>query len=96
MIVVAVSLISLGLRLPSSSVISASGKPKPRPRAIIKCQIETCKKLINKVPLPVALIDVHQSGYNPLNELSSLPELTCIHQFVVAAQKLSRAPPQRS
>jgi len=50
LLLLTVSLTSLGLRLPSlAGVSSNSGKPKPRPRAVIQNQIKTCKQMITSL-----------------------------------------------
>jgi len=50
LLILTVSLISLGLKLPSlAGVSSNSGKPKPRPRAVIQNQIKTCKQMVTSL-----------------------------------------------
>jgi hypothetical protein len=73
--VLTVTLTSLGVRLPwSAGFTSSTGKPKPRPRAIIKNQIKVCKQVIKELPasaaLPVDSFRVHptrlSSGLVPI------------------------------
>lgn len=54
--ILTISLTSLGVRVPwSSGISSSSGKPKPRPRAIIQNQIKTCKQVMQDIPSAVAI-----------------------------------------
>jgi hypothetical protein len=96
MILVAVSigLVTLGMRLPSLTGLSAApGKPKPRPRAVIQQQVKTFKQAVCPVTPLVATMPA--TDYQlPEPTASSLPvfiptETACL----VSTQQLSRAPP---
>jgi hypothetical protein len=57
LLVLTVSLTSLGIRLPSLAGLSSnSGKPKPRPRAVINNQIKTCKQVVKSLADPVVFL----------------------------------------
>lgn len=44
--VVALSLVSLGARLPQLKGLTYGGKPKPRARAVVQTQVTVCKECI--------------------------------------------------
>src|SRR5690349_19053927 len=57
LIVLTVSLTSLGIRLPwHDGISSGSGKPKPRPRAVIQCQSKTSKQIFKSFSDSPAII----------------------------------------
>lgn len=58
LVLLTISLASLGMRLPwSSSISSSSGKPKLRPKAIIENQIKTCKQVIKDITPLIAVLE---------------------------------------
>jgi hypothetical protein len=50
---IVISLTSLGMKLPSIAGLS-SGKPKPRPRAVLQAQVKKCKEQIESQSLDLA------------------------------------------
>jgi hypothetical protein len=98
LMILTVSLISLGVRLPTlSGVSSNSGKPKPRPRAVIQNQIKTCKQIVTSFADAVAVLP--GTGFKveiPQTEkLKSLSHInTCFCIFITANP--SRASPTYS
>lgn len=57
LLILTVCLTSLGIRLPTlAGASSHPGKPKPRPRAVIKTQITTCKQIVTTIADSVAFL----------------------------------------
>jgi hypothetical protein len=57
LLILTVCLTSLGMRLPAlAGPSSGPGKPKPRPRAVIKTQITTCKQVVTNLADSVAFL----------------------------------------
>lgn len=96
MVVLAISLTSLGIKLPSAPGISSTFKPKPRPRAIIKNQITTCKQIIKKIPPAVVVTGFEPVACLPATALPTLPSPICRRSAAIDAQTLPRPPPQLS
>ncbi len=56
-LILTVSLTTLGLRLPAAAGVSVdSGKPTPRPKAVINSQIKTCKQIVKPLAERVTFI----------------------------------------
>jgi hypothetical protein len=97
-VILSVSLITLGIRLPWPIEISSnSGKPKPHPRAVTQTQIKTGKQIVKTLSNSLAFIpkrsltvDSFETGRIILilsvEQLSSRPQLS----------RSSRAPPSSS
>jgi hypothetical protein len=52
LLVIILGLVSLGMKLPNlQELASSSGKPKPRPRAVVKTQIKSCQESIKKLSI---------------------------------------------
>ncbi len=50
LVILSLGLVSLGIRLPTTpGLSSASVKPKPRPRAVIRNQTKTCKEIVKNM-----------------------------------------------
>jgi len=93
LIIICIGLVSLGVRLPSSTGFSSSSKPKPRPRAIIQTQIKTCKEKICQ-QINTALVDrIFSFNYSCLVKTIDLIESPVCNDSVLASLASSRAPP---
>lgn len=94
LVLLTLGLVSLGVRLPWSSGWSSSpAKPKPRPRAIVQNQINSCKQVINDYnPFAAILPPAHFIALPAPLVPSVALELP---SFLSAAQlpRSSRAPP---
>jgi hypothetical protein len=95
LLVLTVSLTSLGVRLPNlAGPSSQPGKPKPRPRAVIKTQITTCKQIVTTLAdsvafLPEQLFTVETPQAERFIPLTSFKICSC----TLLPYSPSRAPP---
>lgn len=94
LIPILLSLTALGMRLPTLTGLT-SGKPKPRPRAVIQTQIKKIKENIAAHPeitgLPPAM---SIPSVKPLPNIISAPGLPSVcHLPLIAAIVPARAPP---
>ena len=88
-------LLAVGIRVPDFPGLS-SGKVKPRPRAVIKNQISTCKQSLEKKYKPTvaaALVDSYQYALPPAGEsILRIPAITHLTDLIISQQS-ARAPP---
>ena len=97
LIILTVSLTTLGIRLPGPTGISANScKPKPRHRAVIQNQIKTCKQIIKSLSDSPELIP-ERFFLVVSSETDRIP-LLCAGQHSSKSQLSgsSRAPPSHS
>src|SRR6185369_6477909 len=98
LILLTVSLASLGIRLPwHAGISSSSGKPKPRPRAVIQCQSKTAKQIFKSFSdspaiIPERLLAVASSEAPGIVFIPSGDQYFSIPQFHLSP----RAPPSLS
>lgn len=95
LIILGVSLTSLGVRLTAAAGISSNSvKPKPRPRAVIQTQIKTCKQLVKSFTDTLAFIPVNDYAVtiHPSEQpLQQLPEICGSAALLLSSP--CRAPP---
>lgn len=98
LLILTVCLTSLGIKLPTlAGASSHPGKPKPRPRAVIKTQITTCKQIVTNIAdsgafLPEQLFTVKTPQAEQLIPLPTLEICSC----TLLPDNTSRAPPSIS
>jgi hypothetical protein len=95
LVVIGAGLTSLGMRLPTLPGLSASVKPKPTPRAVLRNQASTCKGKLNKAaPSPLAVTtQFHRvTMSDPLSTRAAAAKYTVVAHFPVSRCP-SRAPP---
>lgn len=94
LVLLTISLASLGVRLPwATGISSSSGKPKPRPRAIIENQIKNCKQIIKSLPASIAVLEKELAIVLTVNLISWIV-FCCVSVPVTNLPvRSSRAPP---
>jgi len=94
LVLLTISLVSLGVRIPYSCGISSnSAKPKPRPRAVIENQIATCKQVINDSHSLVALLETMPALTMVAFLFTHPPLVESISPSAVTLPRNCRAPP---
>jgi hypothetical protein len=97
LIPIVLGLLAHGMRVPDFSGL-ASGKVKPRPRAVIKNQISTCKQCLEKKYQPTASVLVDPSRYAlpPAGgSFLRIPAITHLTALIIS-HTAARAPPARA
>lgn len=93
LVILTISLTSLGVRVPWGVGISSSSTPKPRPRAVIQNQIKTCKQLMQDIPSTLAILDTPLPVPLPVILLLPLASLEVWYRSSHSLQQQSRDPP---
>lgn len=94
LVVLTISLTSLGVRIPNhAGLSSSSSKPKPRPRAIIENQIKTCKQVIKDAVTPVAVLDKPPAPVVAAFFIHHLALQSSVSSLLHIVQQHTRAPP---
>jgi hypothetical protein len=95
LILLTISMASLGIRLPwYTGILSGSGKPKPRPRAIIQGQSKTAKQVFNGISdspaiVPENVVNIVSSEVLTIVSIFSTDQHLSVSHLDIS----SRAPP---
>lgn len=93
LVILTISLASLGVRVPWGVGISSSATPKPRPRAIIQNQIKTCNQVMQDIPSIFAALAEPLHLPVPVILLLPLAPIASWYRSFSPLQQKSRDPP---